>query len=92
MIARNSVFTYKNIPVKLMKVADDLGVRYVVEGSVWHSADRVRVNVQLAEAESGEQLWAGISMTDMLSRFLGEDIGDDFIAFAIVVIGSSQRN
>jgi len=58
VIARNSVFTYKNRPVKVMKVADDLGVRYVVEGSLRRAADRVRINVQLVVAETGEQLWA----------------------------------
>ena len=58
VIARNTVFTYKNKAVKVMTVGDELGVRYVVEGSVRRVADRVRINVHLAEAETGEQLWA----------------------------------
>lgn len=58
VIARNSVFTYKNKPVKVMTIGKELGVRYVVEGSVRRAADRVRINVHLAEAETGEQLWA----------------------------------
>ncbi len=58
VISRNSTFTYKGKPVKVREVAEDLGVRYVLEGSVRRSGNRVRVNAQLIDAVSGFHLWA----------------------------------
>jgi adenylate cyclase len=58
VIARNSTFTYKGKPVKVQKVARDLGVQYVLEGSVQRSADRIRVTAQLIDAPKGHHLWA----------------------------------
>jgi adenylate cyclase len=58
VIARNSTFTYKGKPVKVQKVAEDLGVQYVLEGSVQRSKDRLRVTVQLIDALNGKHLWA----------------------------------
>ena len=58
VIARNSTFTYKNKPVKVQQVAEDLGVRYVLEGSVQRSGDRVRITAQLIDALKGHHLWA----------------------------------
>jgi len=58
VIARNSTFTYKGRSVKVQEVADDLGVRYVVEGSVRRAGSRMRVTVQLIDATSGEHIWA----------------------------------
>ena len=58
VIARNSTFTYKGKPVKVQKVAEDLGVRYVLEGSVQRSGDRLRVTAQLIDAIDGKHLWA----------------------------------
>jgi adenylate cyclase len=58
VIARNSSWTYKNKPTKVQKVAEDLGVRYVLEGSVRRSGDQVRINAQLVDALSGRHLWA----------------------------------
>ena len=58
VIARNSTFTYKGKPVKVQKVAEDLGVRYVMEGSLQKTPDRIRVTAQLIEATSGRHLWA----------------------------------
>ena len=59
VIARASSFVYAQRPTDTRQVGAELGVRYVVTGSVRSSADRVRVAVQLIEAESGNQLWAG---------------------------------
>ena len=56
--ARNSVFTYKGRPVNLRKVGQELGVRYVLLGSVRRSQDRVRISAQLVEASTAHQLWA----------------------------------
>ncbi|MGD9041546.1 MAG: tetratricopeptide repeat protein, partial [Desulfobacteraceae bacterium] len=58
VIARISTFTYKGKPVKVQKVAEDLGVRYVLEGSVQRSADRVRITAQLIDAITGLHIWS----------------------------------
>jgi TolB-like protein/class 3 adenylate cyclase/cytochrome c-type biogenesis protein CcmH/NrfG len=58
VIARNSAFAYKNKPTDARQIGRDLGVRYVLEGSVRRSGDQVRVNAQLIDAETGAHLWA----------------------------------
>ncbi len=58
VIARNSSFTYKGRAVDPRQVGRDLGVRYVLEGSVRRAAGRVRIACQLIDAETGHQLWA----------------------------------
>jgi adenylate cyclase len=58
VIARNSSFTYKGRAVKVQTIRGELGVRYVVEGSVRKAGDRVRVNVQLIDSETGNHIWA----------------------------------
>jgi adenylate cyclase len=58
VIARNSTFTYKGRAVNVKQVGRELGVRYVLEGSVRKAANRVRITSQLVEAESGKHVWA----------------------------------
>jgi len=58
VIARNSAFTYKGKPVKIKQVSEELGVKYVLEGSVQKTGERLRVNVQLIDALKGHHLWA----------------------------------
>ena len=58
VIARNSVFTYKGKPVKVQQVAEELGVRYVLEGSVRRVGGLVRINAQLIDATTGGHVWA----------------------------------
>ncbi|TFG55745.1 MAG: adenylate/guanylate cyclase domain-containing protein, partial [Deltaproteobacteria bacterium] len=58
VISRNSSFTYKGKPVKVQQVSEELGVRYVLEGSVQKSSDRMRINAQLIDATSGQHVWA----------------------------------
>jgi adenylate cyclase len=58
VLAANTVFTYKGKAVRAEKIAQELGVRYVVEGSVQKLGDRVRINVQLIDAGEGHHLWA----------------------------------
>jgi adenylate cyclase len=58
VIARNSTFVYKGKPVKIQKVAEDLGVRYVLEGSVQKSGDRVRITAQLIDVITGHHIWS----------------------------------
>lgn len=58
VIARNSSFIYKGKPVKVQQVAEELGVRYVLEGSVQRSGDDVRITVQLIDALTDRHIWA----------------------------------
>ena len=58
MIGRNTAFTYKGRPVDLKQIGRELNVRYVLEGSVQRGGNRMRVNVQLIDAETGNHLWA----------------------------------
>jgi len=58
VIARNSTFTYKGKPVKVQQVSEELGVQYVLEGSVRKGGDKIRVTAQLVDALTGNHLWA----------------------------------
>jgi TolB-like protein len=58
VIARNTAFAYKGKPIDAKTIGRELNVRYVLEGSVQRSGGRMRVNVQLIDAEAGHHLWA----------------------------------
>ena len=58
VIARNSAFSYKGKEIDVRQVGRELNVRYALEGSVQHNGNRLRVNVQLIDAENGKHLWA----------------------------------
>jgi TolB-like protein/class 3 adenylate cyclase len=58
VIARNSSFSYKGKPVKIQQISEELGVRYVLEGSVRKSGDKYRITAQLIDAVKGQHLWA----------------------------------
>ena len=58
VIARNSVFAYKGRTVDIMTVGRELGVRYVLEGSVRRGGNRVRINAQLIDASKKRHVWA----------------------------------
>jgi len=58
VIARNSTFTYKGKPVKVQQVSEELGVRYVLEGSVRKDGNNIRITAQLIDALTGNHLWA----------------------------------
>jgi adenylate cyclase len=72
-IARNSTFTYKGKPVKVKQVSEELGVRYVLEGSVQKSGDRVRITAQLIDALTGYHLWAERYERDQKDLFALQD-------------------
>jgi len=75
VIARNSVFTYKGKPVKVKQVSEELGVKYVLEGSIQKVGDRLRVNAQLIDALEGHHLWAERYDRDLKDLFnLQDDI------------------
>jgi TolB-like protein len=71
VIARNSSFTYKGRAVDVREVARELGVRYVLEGSVRTAGRRIRVTGQLGDATSGKQLWARKYDRDLEDIFVG---------------------
>jgi adenylate cyclase len=73
VIARNSSFTYKGKPVDVKQVGRDLGVRYVLEGSVRKAGNRVRVTGQLIDAESGAHIWADRFDRDLTDIFAVQD-------------------
>lgn len=58
VIARNSVFAYKGRAADVRAIAEDLGVRYLLQGSARHAGGRVRINAQLVDARNGDHLWA----------------------------------
>ena len=83
VIARNSSFTYKGKAVHMKQVAAELGVRYVVEGSVRKSGDRVRITAQLNDTVTGSHLWAEHYDRDLTDVFAVQDEITDAIVTAI---------
>ena len=73
VISRNSTFSYKGKPVKVQQVSEELGVRYVLEGSVQKSSNRIRINVQLIDAISGQHVWAESYDRDLKDLFSLQD-------------------
>ncbi len=73
VIARNTTFTYKGKAVDVKRVGRELGVRYVVEGSVRKAGNRVRITVQLINAEDGHHLWAERYDRDLEDVFAVQD-------------------
>jgi len=73
VIARNSVFTYKGKPVKVQEVSKDLGVRYVLEGSIQKSGDRMRITAQLIDAVTGNHIWGEKFDRDLKDIFALQD-------------------
>ena len=73
VIARNTAFTFKGKPVDVKKVGGDLGVRFVLEGSVQPAGDRIRVNAQLIDADTGAHLWAQKFDRSQTDRFRMQD-------------------
>ena len=73
VIARNSTFAYKGKSVKVQQIAEDLGVRYVLEGSVQKSGDRLRVTAQLIDALNGYHLWSDRYDRKMVELFELQD-------------------
>jgi adenylate cyclase len=92
VIARNSVFTYKGQPAKIQQVAEELGVRYVLEGSVRRAGDQLRINAQLIDAVTGGHLWAERydgSITDIFA--LQDQVTRNIVtALAVRLTGEEQ--
>ena len=90
VISRNSAFTYKDKPVNAKQIGRELGVRYVLEGSVQRSAKQVRVNAQLIDAETAAHLWAERFERDIgdLSALQNEIIGRIANALSLALVGA----
>jgi adenylate cyclase len=73
VISRQSTFSYKGKPVKVKQVSEELGVRYVLEGSVQRSGDRIRINAQLIDALTGRHIWAELYDRDLKDIFALQD-------------------
>jgi TolB-like protein len=83
VIARNSSFTYKGKAVHLKQVADELGVRYVLEGSVRKGGDRVRITAQLNDVATGSHIWAERYDRELADVFAVQDEITEAIVAAI---------
>jgi adenylate cyclase len=73
VISRSSTFAYKGKQVKIKQVAEEFGVRYVLEGSVRKGGDKVRINAQLIDATTGHHLWAERYDRDLKDIFALQD-------------------
>jgi adenylate cyclase len=92
VIARNSTFAYKAKPLKIRQIAEELGVRYVLEGSVRKAENRVRINAQLIDATTGGHLWAeryDRHYTDIF-ELQDEFIGKIVAALTVKLTGAEQ--
>ena len=78
MIGRNTAFTYKGKPADLKQIGRELNVRYVLEGSVQRGGNRMRVNVQLIDAETGNHLWGPSVFDKPLADLV--DMQDEIVA------------
>ncbi len=94
VIARNSSWTYKGKSVKVQQVAEDLGVRYVLEGSVRREGDTVRINAQFVDARSGQHLWAERYDGSIRDVFALQDkvIGQIVAALAVSLTNDEQTS
>jgi TolB-like protein len=100
VIARNTAFTYKGKSIDAKQIGKELGVRYVLEGSVQRDGARVRVNAQLVDAETGAHLWADRFEEDVADLFklqdevvarLANSLGNELVK-AEAVKGARSKN
>ena len=92
VIARNTAFTYKGRAVNVQEVGRQLGVRYVVEGSVQKAGDRVRINAKLIDAATGFHLWAERFERELGDVFaLQDQVTSDIVAALEVELSEAER-
>src|SRR5206468_1849489 len=85
VISRNSAFTYKGKAVKVQEVSRELGVQYVVEGSVRKAGDQVRITAQLVDATKDQHLWSERYDRRLTELFTLQDEIRQKIVFALKV-------
>ncbi len=92
IIASNSSFAYKGKPVKVQEVSEELGVRYVLEGSVQRTSDRMRINAQLIDATTGKHLWAERYDRDPQHLFdIQDEIVETIVATLAFKVDAAER-
>lgn len=92
VIARNSTFAYKGRSPDIRRVGKELGVRYVVEGSVRKGGERVRITAQLVDAATGKHIWAERYDRDLSDIFaLQDEITETLVAALQVEVGEFER-
>lgn len=92
VIARTSTFSYKGKQVTIQQIAKELGVRYVLEGSVRKMGDKVRINAQLIEAATGHHLWAERYDGDLSDIFaLEERINQQIVSALAVTLTAGEK-
>jgi TolB-like protein/class 3 adenylate cyclase len=92
VIARTSSITYKNTPAKVQEIGRELGVKYLIEGSVRKSSDQVRISTQLVEAPTGTELWAAHfdrPLTDIFA--VQDDIVQKIVSTLNLQVSLSER-
>jgi adenylate cyclase len=93
VIASNTVFTYKGKPIKVKEVSRELGVRYVLEGSVQRLSQKVRVNAQLIDATTGHHLWAERYNRDINDLFaVQNEIVQTIVATLAIKVDVAERS
>lgn len=92
VVARNSTFTYKGKAVKIRQVAEDLGVRYVLEGSVRRSGEQIRITAQLIDALTGNHIWADRYDQDLQDVFKVQSEVAQQVAKALAVTLKANEN
>ena len=93
VIARNSTFTYKGKPVDVKQVGRELGVRYVLEGSVRKAGNRVRVTGQLIDAANGAHVWADRFDRDLTDIFAVQDeLTQEIIAALKIKLTAAEKS
>jgi adenylate cyclase len=92
VIARNSSFTYKGTAIDVKRIAQELGVRYVLEGSVRKGGNRIRVTGQLIDAETGNHIWAERYDRDLEDLFAVQDeIVEQIVSAIEPELGTAER-
>ena len=93
VIASNTVFTYKGKSVKVQAVGEELGVRYVLEGSVQKSDKKVRINAQLVDGSTGHHVWAERFVRDLEDLFtLQDEIVSAIVGILATQVDTAERN
>jgi adenylate cyclase len=92
VIASNTVFTYKDKPVKVQQISGELGVRYVLEGSVQKLRNKVRINAQLLDATADHHIWAQRFDRDLEDLFaVQEEMVQTIVATLAVKVDVAER-
>jgi adenylate cyclase len=101
VISRNSAFTYKGKDIDPVRIASDLHIRYILEGSVQHSGNQLRVNAQLIDGENGTHLWASrfdgdrtdlFALQDLITGRIANSLGSELIRIAARDAETRQAN